>query len=81
LAGNELGVTVERGAGRARDVAGLGPEGEEAKDFAEQESGDGDEGYPEEGIELPGDEVGEELRVFLNFPGIASPGIGSQVLE
>jgi hypothetical protein len=81
LAGNELGVAVERGAGRARDAAGPGPEDEEAKDFAEQKSGDGDEGNPEEGIEFPGDEVGEELRGFLNFPGIVSPRIRFQGVE
>lgn len=74
-------MAVEREAGRAGDVAGLGPDAEEAKDFSEQKSGDGYEGYPEEGIEFPGDEVGEELRRFLNFPGIESPGIGSQVVE
>lgn len=71
-------MAVEGGAGGARDLARLCPEPEEAKHFAEQESRDGDEGKPEKSIELPDEEVAEELRGLL---GIAEAGVGLQGLK
>ena len=57
FAGNEVGVAVERGARRTRDIPSLYPESEELNDFSEQESSDGDEWNPEEGIEFSSGQV------------------------
>jgi len=45
-------VAEEGGRGRARDGPALGPQSEQSGEFAEQESGDEDEPYPQQGIDL-----------------------------
>ena len=69
-------MAIKRGARRPRDLLGPVPQTEEPEELPEQEGGDENEGKPQEGVELPGGEIPEEVRGSADM-GFGASGGGS----